>query len=46
VLVCPRCRGALTDVDLGLRCPVDRLTYPVVDGVPWLVDERAIADGP
>ncbi|MEN0065074.1 MAG: Trm112 family protein [Myxococcota bacterium] len=43
VLVCPRCRGELTDADLGLFCAACNLTYPVVDGVPWLIDERAIA---
>ncbi|MEM6929590.1 MAG: Trm112 family protein [Myxococcota bacterium] len=41
--MCPICRGPLTDVEMGLECPTDRLVYPVVDGVPWLIEERAIA---
>lgn len=41
LLVCPVCRGELDDVPGGLRCPQDRLRFPVVDGVPWLV--RALA---
>ena len=44
MLRCPRCRGPLTDTELGLHCADDRLTYPVVDGEARVVDECAIAD--
>ena len=40
-LVCPRCRGELTDAPDALVCTACRLVYPVVDGVPWLIPERA-----
>ncbi|MEZ4319137.1 MAG: Trm112 family protein [Myxococcota bacterium] len=41
LLVCPVCKGDLDDVPDGLRCPADRLVYPIVDGVPWMLPERA-----
>ena len=41
LLLCPRCRGELTDADDALVCERCRLRYPVVDGVPWMVEERA-----
>ena len=44
LLVCPLCRGPLVDVADGLRCEAEGLTFPVVDGVPWLVRERARRD--
>lgn len=46
-LVCPRCRGELVHEgaeeagEERLICRADRLAYPVVDGVPWLVPEKA-----
>ncbi len=40
-LVCPRCRGELTDHPDGLLCRADGLLYPVVDGVPWMLEELA-----
>ena len=43
LLVCPRCRGDLVDVDGALQCDACRLRYPVVDGIPWLVEDRARA---
>ena len=42
ILVCPICRGELVDVPRGLTCPSDGLTFPVVDGVPHLVQELAL----
>jgi len=42
LLVCPRCRGDLTeDLDQSaLVCPLDGLLFPVVDGVPnMIIDE-------
>lgn len=41
LLVCPSCRGELTDVPGGLVCPSERLFFPVEDGVPYLVRECA-----
>lgn len=41
LLVCPRCRGDLQHTSRGLVCRTDGLLFPVVDGVPWMVEERA-----
>ncbi|MBN2801342.1 MAG: Trm112 family protein [Deltaproteobacteria bacterium] len=41
LLVCPRCRGELREVERGLLCAECALTYPIVDGVPWMVEELA-----
>jgi len=43
LLVCPVCEGELLDRADGLACPVCRKLYPVVDGVPWMLPERATA---
>ena len=40
LLVCPRCRGDLQDHIGGLACRVCRLVYPVVEGIPYLLEER------
>lgn len=37
LLACPRCHGALADVDSGLRCEVCGVVYPVENGVPVLL---------
>ena len=42
LLVCPRCRGELVDVARGLLCPTDAVVYPVVEGIPQMIDERAL----
>ena len=34
-------RGPLLDVERGLLSPEAGLVYPVVDGVPWMLEERA-----
>jgi len=42
ILVCPKCKGALTDADEGraLDCPACGLRYPIRDGIPvMLIDE-------
>jgi uncharacterized protein YbaR (Trm112 family) len=39
-LVCPRCRGELTDAPGWLQCPSCGVQWPVVDGVPWLIEEE------
>jgi uncharacterized protein YbaR (Trm112 family) len=41
LLVCPECRGALIDVPGGLVCERDAVLFPIVDGVPWMILERA-----
>ena len=43
ILVCPVCKGKLTfDKSAGeLICPVDRLAYPVRDGIPVMLEEEA-----
>lgn len=41
ILVCPKCRGVLKDVEEGLLCTHDALLYPVVDSVPMMVLELA-----
>jgi len=43
LLVCPVCRGELTDRADGLACPSCALLYPVNEGVPWMLPERAKA---
>ena len=40
-LVCPACRGELKQGREWLRCSGCGLHYPVVDGVPHLIAERA-----
>lgn len=46
LLVCPRCRGELLDVPRGLLCRADEVVYPVVEGVPHLIEERALRATP
>ena len=48
ILRCPRCRGRLAPADRDLTCPVCRLAFAVVDGVPnfLLEDARPISGGP
>jgi len=43
ILVCPLCKGPLT-VDreaAELICPLDRLAFPVRDGIPVMLEEEA-----
>jgi uncharacterized protein YbaR (Trm112 family) len=44
ILVCPKCKGQLTDADSGsvLSCPKCSLKYPVRDGVPVMLVEEAL----
>lgn len=46
LLVCPACRGELSDVPAGLHCGACALVYPVEEGVPYLVRECALPDAP
>lgn len=39
-LRCPRCHGALVRDGSGLHCRPCRIDFPVVDGVPVLIDEQ------
>jgi hypothetical protein len=41
ILVCPACRGELSDVPEGLHCAACALLYPVVDDIPQLIPEEA-----
>ncbi len=43
ILVCPVCKGKLVyDKKAGeLICRVDRLAYPVRDGIPVMLEEEA-----
>lgn len=41
LLVCPKCRGELTDGPGVLECPACAVAYPVVAGIPWMLPERA-----
>lgn len=45
MLVCPVCRGALIDVRpdgrASLACPACAIAYPIEDGIPVLLRERA-----
>lgn len=47
LLACPRCRGALTDAGSAespqLRCGACVVSYPVEQGIPVLLAERAVA---
>jgi uncharacterized protein YbaR (Trm112 family) len=43
ILVCPLCKGKLVyRKEAGeLVCKVDRLAYPVMDGIPVMLEEEA-----
>jgi len=41
MLVCPACRSDVVPVAGGLGCEACHLLYPVVDGVPWMLPDRA-----
>jgi uncharacterized protein YbaR (Trm112 family) len=46
ILACPRCRGELAESEDGtfLRCARCEVRYPVEDGIPILLADRAEAD--
>lgn len=50
LLACPRCRGALDEAGTSaaplLRCAVCCVAYPVEQGIPVLLAERALASPP
>lgn len=43
ILVCPKCKGDLQyrPDESSLVCPVDRLRFPVRDGIPVLLLDEA-----
>ena len=41
ILVCPKCRGELADVERGLLCMDCSLVYPVVEDIPMMLVELA-----
>lgn len=43
ILLCPRCRGPLEYKDRRkvLVCVEDAIQYPVVDGIPVMLEEEA-----
>lgn len=47
ILACPKCH---TKLELKgqdqLRCPMDRVLYPIVDGIPVLLIEEAKPEDP
>jgi hypothetical protein len=40
-LACPACQGDLSLEEAGLRCTSCGRVYPIVNGVPVLIAERA-----
>ena len=47
LLACPKCRGELAESADGsfLSCPRCAIRYPVEDGIPVLLVDRALQDG-
>jgi uncharacterized protein YbaR (Trm112 family) len=45
ILACPRCGGAVEEIPGGkaLLCRACRLLYPVDDGIPLMLAEKAVA---
>ena len=46
LLVCPICKGPVTAVRgdgrlQALACHADRLSFPVRDGMPWMLESEA-----
>jgi uncharacterized protein YbaR (Trm112 family) len=48
ILVCPLCKGPLLrrKEALELVCKVDRLAFPVKDGIPVMLEDEARELGP
>jgi uncharacterized protein YbaR (Trm112 family) len=47
IIACPVCKGKLmytqSNNEPGLVCRYDRLVYPISDGIPVLLEEKATA---
>lgn len=43
ILVCPVCKGPLTyrRSEAELVCSADRLAFPIIDGIPVMIEEDA-----
>ena len=41
ILVCPLCKGKLIKKDQELICRFDRLSFPVRDGIPVMLEQEA-----
>lgn len=41
ILVCPLCKGKLLLKKKELICRFDRLAYPIVDGIPVMLEAEA-----
>ena len=41
ILVCPRCKGPLDDVERGLLCKQCALVFLVIDDVPMMLESLA-----
>ena len=44
LVVCPVCRGSLTQVAAGYACATCDRTYPIVDGIPIMVPDVGASD--
>lgn len=48
LLVCPLCKGPLSlnrgpqGEPVGLACPIDRLVFPIRDGMPVMLESEAV----
>lgn len=46
ILVCPKCRGSLRETEAegaaGLLCAACGLVYPIQDGIPVMLVDKAI----
>jgi hypothetical protein len=45
LLACPACKAALSLQDRRLVCDSCKRSYPIVDGIPVLITERAELPG-
>lgn len=43
ILVCPKCKGSLTQVEAGLVCNACQLKYPIRDDIPVMLVEEAVS---
>ena len=41
ILVCPLCKGKLLIKHHELICKFDRLAYPIIDGIPVMLENEA-----
>jgi uncharacterized protein len=40
-IVCPLCKGKLSLCEDELRCKIDKLAYPIKDGIPVMLVDKA-----